>query len=174
MPTVPPPPPLPSLPTHLGSTITLGRQMKISRTVFKSMEQLQSASRSSKGATRPFNACHLCLYGTLQDLDVRQATLNLPKPPRLHPANFYGFSVKMWGIHPGLIPQPTPSSSTTIDSSPAGIAGIVWYCASKKTLAEDAGVRNVCIYLDRMYSNAQRRHGVTRREDVHLGWGCGE
>ncbi|KAL1983406.1 hypothetical protein VTN96DRAFT_10388 [Rasamsonia emersonii] len=53
----------------------------------------------------PFKPCHLFFYGSLMDPEVLQSVLGLPELPVLQKGWVTGFTIKMWGIYPALIPK---------------------------------------------------------------------
>lgn len=52
----------------------------------------------------PFEPCHMFFYGSLMDPDILQTIAGLQEPPEIRRACINGFTVKMWGIYPALIP----------------------------------------------------------------------
>jgi gamma-glutamylcyclotransferase (GGCT)/AIG2-like uncharacterized protein YtfP len=52
----------------------------------------------------PFRPCFLFFYGSLMDPDVLQVVVGLPETPTVFGGWVTGFSVKMWGRYPTLIP----------------------------------------------------------------------
>ena len=62
----------------------------------------------------PFQPFHMFFYGSLMDPDVLQAILDLPELPTTRPATISGFSIKMWGIYPTLIPCYSGSVTGTL------------------------------------------------------------
>lgn len=62
----------------------------------------------------PFQPFHMFFYGSLMDSEVLQAILDLPELPTTRPATISGFSIKMWGIYPTLIPCHSGSVTGTV------------------------------------------------------------
>lgn len=93
----PPPPPLPP---------DAGRLPGYRRSVMQ--EKFLAADRANHdpGQEKPlFKPCHLFLYGSLMDPEVLQSVLGLPELPILQKGWVTGFTMKMWGIYPALIPK---------------------------------------------------------------------
>ncbi|KAH9870835.1 hypothetical protein J1614_006407 [Plenodomus biglobosus] len=68
----------------------------------------------------PFSPCHMFFYGSLMDPEVIQAVLQLSDRPVTKKAALSGFSTKMWGIYPALIPD-----------SKGLVGGVVWEVSSE-------------------------------------------
>ncbi|PGH29383.1 hypothetical protein GX50_07863 [[Emmonsia] crescens] len=72
---------------------------------------------SSRGWTAPqieppWKPTYLFVYGSLMDPDVLQHVLALPNSPLpLRPAKLKNYKMKMWGIYPTLVPNPSNSNS---------------------------------------------------------------
>lgn len=95
---IPPAPPLPSNSKTDSFRSTISVRTK----------KLEPATRSVlglKGAEPPFEPCPLFFYGSLMDPEVLQAVLELPEAPIVESGSVCGFSIKMWGIYPALIPH---------------------------------------------------------------------
>lgn len=95
---IPPAPPLPpnSKTNSFRSTISV-------RT--KKLELETRLDSAPKGAEPPFEPCPLFFYGSLMNPEVLQAVLELPEAPIVESGSVCGFSIKMWGIYPALIPH---------------------------------------------------------------------
>ena len=105
---IPPPPPLPPNPKASSSRSTISVRTK----------KLEPATRSDsapKGAEPPFEPCPFFFYGSLMDPEVLQAVLELPETPIVESGSVCGFSIKMWGIYPALIPH-----------EGGGVSGSMW------------------------------------------------
>ncbi|KFY75824.1 hypothetical protein V499_04221 [Pseudogymnoascus sp. VKM F-103] len=95
---IPSPPPLPPNPkaNSLRSTISVRS---------KKLEPATRPVFASKDAERPFEPCPFFFYGSLMDPEVLQAVLELPEAPIFESGSVCGFSMKMWGMYPALIPH---------------------------------------------------------------------
>ncbi|KFZ05445.1 hypothetical protein V501_08347 [Pseudogymnoascus sp. VKM F-4519 (FW-2642)] len=95
---IPSPPPLPPNPkaNSFRSKISV-------RT--KKLELATRSDATPKGAEPPFEPCPFFFYGSLMDPEVLQAVLELPEAPIVESGSVCGFSMKMWGIYPALIPH---------------------------------------------------------------------
>jgi gamma-glutamylcyclotransferase (GGCT)/AIG2-like uncharacterized protein YtfP len=83
----------------------------------------------------PLTPCHLFFYGTLTDPEVLQTVINSKNTPTMPRATAKGFTVKMWGIYPALLP-----------CSAGEVLGAVWECAS------DAHFQRLAEYETSAYS----------------------
>ncbi|KAF2704872.1 hypothetical protein K504DRAFT_461121 [Pleomassaria siparia CBS 279.74] len=128
--TIPPPPPLPPAPRprnpKLPSTIpplpglpsNFGHEP-----VDKDMPRRRMMSRAkakTEHRAPPLVPCHMFFYGSLMDPDVLQAMTGLPGAPLVKKGTITGFSIRMWGIYPALVP-----CSTGV------VNGIVWEVTSE-------------------------------------------
>jgi gamma-glutamylcyclotransferase (GGCT)/AIG2-like uncharacterized protein YtfP len=68
----------------------------------------------------PFKPCYMFFYGSLMDPEVLQSVLGLGYLPSVAKGTAVGFSMKMWGIYPALIP-----------SEGGRISGTVWKVESE-------------------------------------------
>jgi hypothetical protein len=89
---LPPPPPLPPNTPSLGDSSSNLEKIAI------------RAIHDSSHAKVSFSPCYFFFYGSLMDPEVLQTVLDLAEPPRVTTASVTGFSMKMWGIYPTLIP----------------------------------------------------------------------
>lgn len=76
-------------------------------------------------AESPFRPCHMFFYGSLMDPGFLQAILELSETPTMKRASITGFSVKMWGIYPALIPD-----------KDGKVSGMVWEMSSEAQFLE--------------------------------------
>ncbi len=51
----------------------------------------------------PWEPCTLFFYGSLMNVTLTQAILQLPQPPVFRPGKIHGFKKKMWGAFPALV-----------------------------------------------------------------------
>ncbi|KFY43814.1 hypothetical protein V494_01808 [Pseudogymnoascus sp. VKM F-4513 (FW-928)] len=95
---IPLPPPLPpkSKANYIRPAISVRTQKPKSKTRLDS---------GLTGEEPPFDPCPLFFYGSLIDPEVIQAVLELPETPVVESGSVCGFSTKMWGIYPALIPH---------------------------------------------------------------------
>jgi gamma-glutamylcyclotransferase (GGCT)/AIG2-like uncharacterized protein YtfP len=52
----------------------------------------------------PLFPCYMFFYGSLMDADVLRAITGLPEVPLVKKGTITGFSIKMWGNYPALVP----------------------------------------------------------------------
>ncbi|MCJ1256996.1 hypothetical protein MMC24_004821 [Lignoscripta atroalba] len=102
---IPPPPPLP--PNAFGATRSLTHSEN------KSLVESNAKYMVEQLASQ-FQPCFFFFYGTLMDTDVLQAVLGLSEAPVVRKGLVIGFSMKMWGIYPTLIPYKGEKISGTV------------------------------------------------------------
>ncbi|KAF2010445.1 hypothetical protein BU24DRAFT_399805 [Aaosphaeria arxii CBS 175.79] len=119
---IPVPPPLRSVRRKMSSKI-------VTPTTSKKSSHLSSLSKTKPTPSAPPNfPCNLFFYGTLMDPEVLQSIIELPNSPYICHGSTTGFTVRMWGIYPALVP-----------SQDGAVSGTVWNCRSVsefKRLAE--------------------------------------
>ncbi|KAH7382248.1 hypothetical protein BKA66DRAFT_586123 [Pyrenochaeta sp. MPI-SDFR-AT-0127] len=115
----PPPPPPPPLPVRLSRNSIPKSSIPVPFGAFRfddnirSLQTVQDASVIIPSIS--FKPCHMFFYGSLMDSEVLGAVLKLSETPITRPATVSGFSIRMWGIYPALIP-----------SVPGKVLGTVW------------------------------------------------
>ncbi|RDL36417.1 Uncharacterized protein BP5553_05769 [Venustampulla echinocandica] len=62
----------------------------------------------------PFTPCFMFFYGSLMDSEVLQSVLSLQDTPTVAKGVIKGFSMKMWGIYPTIIPNNEGDISGTV------------------------------------------------------------
>ncbi|KAL2070362.1 hypothetical protein VTL71DRAFT_13388 [Oculimacula yallundae] len=116
----PPPPPLPppgliqsSKPTHVVPPPPPMPSEEAFTPIDKAhyFQFLKDTKANMPG--EPFQPFYMFFYGSLMDPEVLQAILDLPELPTMQPATISGFSIKMWGIYPTLIPCLPGTGSVT-------------------------------------------------------------
>lgn len=95
---IPPPPPLPRDSKARSSRSTISVRTK-------KLEPPTRVDFVPKDTETPFEPCPFFFYGSLMDPEVLQAVLELPETPIVESGSVCGFSIKMWGIYPALIPH---------------------------------------------------------------------
>jgi len=95
---IPPPPPLPPNPKASSSRSTISVRTK------KPGPSTRAGS-VPKRAEPPFEPCAFFFYGSLMDPEVLRTILDLSETPTVESGAVRGFSIKMWGIYPALIPH---------------------------------------------------------------------
>jgi gamma-glutamylcyclotransferase (GGCT)/AIG2-like uncharacterized protein YtfP len=78
--------------------------------------QAADTARHRSEAEPVFQPCHIFFYGSLMGPDVLQTVLDLPQLPVLQTGWIQGFTMRMWGIYPALVPA---------DDAPK-VSGAVW------------------------------------------------
>lgn len=71
---------------------------------FAAFHKAQETREREAEAPPTFSPCHFFFYGTLMDPDVLQSVLSLTHPLDVMKAKVRGYSIKLWGIYPALIP----------------------------------------------------------------------
>ncbi|OCK81888.1 hypothetical protein K432DRAFT_380888 [Lepidopterella palustris CBS 459.81] len=108
---IPPlPPPLPCLPLSrinprlVPPTPPLRIKASTARIISDLGKQSLNVSTKVEYLEPPFEPCFLFFYGSLMDPEVLQTIIKLPELPIVNNGLIEGFTVKMWGIYPALIP----------------------------------------------------------------------
>ncbi|KAF2495634.1 hypothetical protein BU16DRAFT_510590 [Lophium mytilinum] len=76
------------------------------KTRLPALSSLLPPSASTANASQSgFTPCFFFFYGSLMDPELLQTVLGLPEAPVVRDCWVEGFSTKMWGIYPTLIPR---------------------------------------------------------------------
>ncbi|KAF2125903.1 hypothetical protein P153DRAFT_348110 [Dothidotthia symphoricarpi CBS 119687] len=122
--TIPPPPPLPpasrpknpkiscTIPPPLGLPSSFGYE-PVGKDMAKRIMMFLAEEKTEHRAP-PLVPCHMFFYGSLMDPDVLQAITGLPEAPLVKKGTITGFSIRMWGTYPALVPCSTGEVKGTV------------------------------------------------------------